>query len=307
MWLRLFISFLVLFSLTGKSVGQNISTAQFEDSIKKQKRSARIAASLSAFIPGTGQIYNKQYWKTPLIWGGLVGSAYAYHYHQAAYKDFSNAYRLKKMYFSDTLGFYDVYPQYSADYLKKRRDQHHLFRTIGMFTFTATYLVNIVDAFAEQQTVHSPGAAALMSTLVPGSGQLYNRKYWKVPIIYGGFATLLYFSHTNNELYIKYKNMYEQKIASQSNPEVVDPLPSAAPDAILRERENWRRYRDLNYIGIGLLYVMNILDANVDAHLIDYDISDDLSMKVSPTITPGDMFSSVTAPAYYGVSFSIKF
>jgi hypothetical protein len=293
--------------MTGQSVCQNISTAEYEDSIRKQKQRARIAASLSTVLPGSGQLYNKQYWKTPLIWGGLVGSAYTYHYHQSAYKDFSRAYRLKKMYFADTLGFYDVYPQYSADYLKQRRDQHHLYRTIGMFTFSATYLINIVDAFAERQTVHSPGAASLMSTLVPGSGQLYNRKYWKVPVIYGGFATLLYFSHTNNKLYIKYRDMYEQKIASRTNPEIPDPLPSASPDAILRERENWRRYRDLNYIGIGLLYIMNILDANVDAHLIDYDISDDLSMKISPAITPGDIFFTKAAPAYYGVSLSIKF
>lgn len=237
----------------------------------------------------------------------MIGSAYAYQYHHSAYKDFSNAYRIKLQYFTDTSFHIDNYQQYSADYLKQRRDRHHLFRTIGIATFTATYLVNIVDAFAERQTVHSPRAATLMSTLVPGSGQLYNRKYWKVPIIYGGFATLLYFSHTNNQLYIRYRDMYEQKIASQTNPEVVDPLPRASADAILREREDWRRYRDLNYIGIGLLYIMNILDANVDAHLIDYDISDDLSMKISPSITPGDLFTTSAAPAYYGVSFSIKF
>ena len=101
--------------------------------------------------------------------------------------------------------------------------------------------------------------------------------------------------------------MYEQKIASLNNPEVEDPEPLASPEAILREREYWRRNRDLNYIGIGLLYVLNVIDANVDAHLAEFDISDDLSMNISPTIAPYNTTNTIRVTGYYGATVSIRF
>lgn len=138
----------------------------------------------------------------------------------------------------------------------------------------------------KKENTHSPKTATLLSTFIPGAGQVYNRKYWKAPVIYGGFATFAYFIRFNNRLYIKYRNLYEQKVAYEANPEEVDLNPiyeNVDKEIIRREREYWRRNRDLNYIGLGALYLLQIIDANVDAHLYEYDISDDLTLRYEPT------------------------
>ncbi len=268
-----------------------------------------IATGLSVVLPGAGQIYNKQYWKPPLFWASMAGGAYLYHSQHKLYKSFSNAYDLKSNYLKNPTLSSDPYPQHSIEYLETWRNRHKLLRNVGLFTLGAGYMVNVVDAYASAQTHHNPRAATFMSALLPGSGQIYNRKYWKLPIIYGGFGALIYFSQVNHKYFLKYRDMYEQKIASQNNAEIPDPEPLASPEAILREREYWRRNRDLNYIGIGLLYVLNVIDANVDAHLAEFDVSDDLSMKISPTIAPYSITNTSTSKAtgYYGATVSIRF
>ena len=136
----------------------------------------------------------------------------------------------------------------------------------------------------EEEKTHSPKVASWLSTIVPGAGQVYNKKYWKVPVIYGGFATFAYFIRFNNRLYIKYRNLYQQKVAFDGGEGEIDPMYENVDKAIFRDqREYWRRNRDLNYIGLGALYLLQIIDANVDAHLYKYDISDDLTLRYEAT------------------------
>ena len=136
----------------------------------------------------------------------------------------------------------------------------------------------------EEEKTHSPKVASWLSTIVPGAGQVYNKKYWKVPVIYGGFATFAYFIRFNNRLYIKYRNLYQQKVAFDEGEGEIDPMYENVDKAIFRDqREYWRRNRDLNYIGLGALYLLQIIDANVDAHLYKYDISDDLTLRYEAT------------------------
>lgn len=150
---------------------------------------------------------------------------------------------------------------------------------------------------------HSPRIATVLSTFVPGAGQVYNKKYWKIPVIYGGFATFAYYSGVNNKLYLKYRKLYEQKLD-----ETIDVLyENINAETLRKERENWRRNRDLNYIGMGFLYILQIIDANVDAHLFYYDISDDLTLRYEPSFQQFSDIRSGGQISALGLRFSISF
>jgi len=154
---------------------------------------------------------------------------------------------------------------------------------------------------------HSPVRASLYSAIFPGLGQIYNRKYWKLPLVYAGFGALGYSVTFNLTNFSKYKNAYIDftddipetqsyldVIGGNLNPADFDPV--LHPDTYDSQQEEWfseqlknnmdyyRRNRDLSYIGLVGLYLINIVDATVDAHLFDYDIGNDLSMKIEPRL-----------------------
>lgn len=159
-----------------------------------------------------------------------------------------------------------------------------------MITLSVFSQRSVNENKGEDKPFHSPKKATLLSTFIPGAGQVYNKKYWKVPLIYGGGATFIYFIGVNNRYYKKYSKLYEQKIDG-----TIDELyANINEESLRRERDNWRRNRDLNYIGIGFLYFLQIIDANVDAHLFEYDISDDLTFRYQPDYVGGmfDRYSS---------------
>ena len=128
---------------------------------------------------------------------------------------------------------------------------------------------------------HKPNKATFMSSLVPGLGQYYNQKYWKIPIIYGGFTGLIYYASYNNYVYKKYRREY--KWATDDDERTVSQYPAANTE---RLKDTWRRYRDICFIGIGALYLLQVIDANVDAHFFDFTIDKDLSIKADPMIMP---------------------
>ena len=154
---------------------------------------------------------------------------------------------------------------------------------------------------------HSPAKASLYSAVFPGLGQIYNKKYWKLPLVYVGFGALGYSITFNQTRFFRYKNAYIDFIdklpETQSyldiiggnlNPADFDPV--LHPDTYDSQQEKWfseqlannmdyfRRNRDLSYIGLVAWYLLNIVDATVDAHLFDYDIGNDLSMKIEPRL-----------------------
>ena len=141
--------------------------------------------------------------------------------------------------------------------------------------------------------VHSPRRATIYSAVLPGLGQIYNRKYWKVPIVYGGFATLGYFINFNNELYTKYKQGYSDIIDTDPNTNSfkklnVNPIffeadkISQLTERLRLAKDGSRRNRDLVVIGTAVFYALNIIDASVDAHFFNFDISDDLTINWVP-------------------------
>jgi len=146
---------------------------------------------------------------------------------------------------------------------------------------------------------HSPRKATIMSALLPGLGQSYNKKYWKIPIIYAGFAGLGYLVKTNNDDYKIYKDAYKFRLDGDES--TVDSYVGIYSDNDLVTLKNfYRRNRDLSLIGMSVLYVLNIIDASVDAHLFYFNVSDDLTINVQPEYRPGPFANTA-------ISFKVQF
>ena len=131
---------------------------------------------------------------------------------------------------------------------------------------------------------HSPRKAMLYSAILPGMGQIYNGKIWKVPILVGGEGTAIYFYKYYQERYKKVLNFIRDTIDNDIGYEVYGyNIPGYNME---RARDIFRRYRDYSMLFIVGIYVLNIVDALVDAHFFEYDISNDLSMKIQPMYNP---------------------
>jgi len=154
---------------------------------------------------------------------------------------------------------------------------------------------------AEKKNI-SAKKASFYAALFPGLGQIYNGKYWKLPIIYGGYVGLIYIFGWNNNNYQDYSQAYRTIAPASSaedltaaerkylddfikNPSINLDNPSTfsyAKTSIKSGKDFYRRNRDLTIIGVAALHILSIIDASVDANLADFDISDDLSMRVEP-------------------------
>jgi len=137
----------------------------------------------------------------------------------------------------------------------------------------------------------SPKKAAIYSAIVPGLGQVYTKKYWKAPIIYGGLLTSAYFINDNNT---QYKNYKEAALLSHQTGE--NQLGYTYSE-LKTLKDHYRRNRDVSYFSFVGVYILNIVDASVNAHLFTFDVSDDISMNIKP-------YSNLNNT---GVSFSLNF
>ena len=165
--------------------------------------------------------------------------------------------------------------------------------------------------------VPNPTKALWLSLVLPGAGQIYNRKYWKLPIIYGGFIGCAYALTWNQMMYRDYSQAYLDIMDDDPNTKsYLDMLPprydiTGREDqfkAIFkRKKDFYRRYRDLSAFCFVGVYLLSVVDAYVDAQLSVFDISPDLSMKVEPAVigTPNMMGSNNRAA--YGVGCSLRF
>ncbi len=166
---------------------------------------------------------------------------------------------------------------------------------------------------AEAEVVHSPRKATIYSAVLPGLGQAYNKKYWKIPIIYAGFGTIGYFIGWNNGFYKTYKLAYSDLTDDDLNTDsYLDLLPPGYnlddpttfnnfKSGLSKQSEYYRRNRDLLIISMIGFYGLNIIDASVDAHLFDFDISEDLTMNWQPAV------QTFEKQLVYGANFTFKF
>lgn len=151
-----------------------------------------------------------------------------------------------------------------------------------------------------RKTFYDPKIAVRRSLIIPGWGQLYNDRWWKVPIIYGGFAAFGVFIVQNNSEYNRYDAVVKCKADALTS---CDPYPNYDIATIISFREYHRRYRDLNIIFATLWYTLNAVEAYVDAHLKGFNVSDDLSLHVNPNLSI-DPFRRKNL--YMGASISLR-
>jgi len=143
----------------------------------------------------------------------------------------------------------------------------------------ALFIIVSANSSAQEYAKKVPKRAALYSAILPGAGQVYTKKYWKVPIIYAGFITSAYYINESNNFYQLYKSTYLNRI----NGITTDEFQGIYSDSDLRTlTDHYRRNREVSALLFTLTYVLNIVDASVNAHLFDYDVSDDLSLHIQP-------------------------
>jgi hypothetical protein len=129
---------------------------------------------------------------------------------------------------------------------------------------------------------HSPTKAVIMSAVLPGLGQIYNGKIWKLPIIYGGEMTAIYLYHWNDIRYDKIMDILKSGLTGQEEYYIYGTRISSS--RMTYARDHFRRQRDISSFFVAGIYLLNIIDALVDAHFFEYDISDDLSLEIQPGI-----------------------
>ncbi len=140
--------------------------------------------------------------------------------------------------------------------------------------------------------IPKPKKAALYSAVFPGAGQFYNRHYIKIPFLYAGLGYFIYRSQQNRGNYQCFQRTYKNALFNglipddiRCNGKIVD-IRNFNTSGLKQRRDAYRKNMELAYIGAGVLYLFNILDAYVDAHLQSFDISEDLSLQLSPRIMP---------------------
>ena len=168
-----------------------------------------------------------------------------------------------------------------------------------------------------KQWVPNPVRATWLALIIPGGGQIYNRKYWKLPIFYGGFAGCAYALAWNGKMYRDYFNAYRDvangNLTSSNVTDLVPPSyiqhvsQSQLVETLRRRKDTYRRYRDLSIFAFIGVYLLSVVDAYVDAELSNFDITPDLSMRVEPAVIDTQITTSHSSNKSVGLQCSFRF
>ena len=220
----------------------------------------------STVFVGGGQIYNRQYWKLPVVYGGIgAGVGMGIHFNN----------------------------QYKATGDEKFK-QYSTWSYVGAGLVWWGSLMDMTANFKSNRHPE-PGRSTLYSILLPGLGQVYNGEYWKVPFYMGGMATCVYFYTDFRRNYQRYKWIYD--LHNSTDPDVDKPTTVSAETALLY-RNLYRRYRDYAILGTALVYILQVVDANVFAYMQDFEMSDDISLRFEPTLITPEFASAPPAPGF---------
>lgn len=149
----------------------------------------------------------------------------------------------------------------------------------------------------------APARAAFYSAVLPGLGQAHNGKYWKIPIAYAGLGVGIYIYLNNDKQYDRYRSIYKRRLAGYTDDEFTTPqgVQRVTDDGLIRAQRFYQRNKELSLLVIAGIYALNIIDANVDAHLQQFNVSEDLSLK------PALNFNEYTGRTGYGLSLNYNF
>lgn len=154
----------------------------------------------------------------------------------------------------------------------------------------------------------SPAKAAFYSAILPGLGQAYNKRYWKIPLVFGAIGTGVYFYINNNTEYNRYRDAYKSRLAGYTTDEFYfDPngeklqTPRVTTEGLERAQKFYRKNKEMSLLVTVGLYALNIIDANVDAHLMQYNIDENLSLE------PHYKLDELDATSHFGLTLNFKF
>jgi hypothetical protein len=235
----------------------------------------------SMIVPGYAQAYNRQYWKIPVIYGAGAALIYGGINSRSSYK---------------TTGL-----------AKYKAQSNFYYAGAGI-----VYLSGLIDGVASYKTHKeeiNPTKATLFSTFLPGLGQAYIGDYWKIPIIYGGFAFTAYWFNINNMQYLRFRRAYNAEVAfARGESETSSEFNGRLSEQSLKNyRDRFRRNRDYAILWIAVCHAVNIIDATVFAHLSNFDVSEDLALNLTPAIiSPTNLFSQRNNAPAIGLNLSIN-
>lgn len=167
----------------------------------------------------------------------------------------------------------------------------------NLFSQELTNVIVAKDTIKKTIDPLAPSKAAFYSAILPGLGQAYNKKYWKIPIVYGAMATSMYFYAWNNTKYHDYRDAYKRRLAGYND----DEYQYLDDSRLIQGQRFYQRNRDLSLLVTIGFYILNIVDANVDAHLIQFNVNDNLSL--APEIYQTDF----TTKPNLGLTLNFKF
>jgi hypothetical protein len=272
----------------------------------KQKLDITTMFAGSVFAPGTAQIYNKDYWKLPIIYGGIGALAGTGGYYIHQYRKSKKAYdtfQTDKLAFETEFG--TPYPN-EAPVINTRAKKTGTWLLAGAGLI---YWGSLMDGVASFESEREPlaGRATLYSALLPGLGQIYNGELYKLPIYWGGLLVSAHFLTTNHTNYIRFKKIHNEATTS---PSYSGPI---SGETAKWYRDVYRRYRDYSIVATALVYFLQVIDANVFAYMHDFEVTDDISMQLEPTlIAPNNayaMHNTVLNPSQnaFGLKIGLTF
>ncbi len=244
----------------------------------------------SVILPGTAQIYNKDYWKLPIVYGGIGALAGTGGYYLHKYSQTQKRYDLwneSKVAFETR--YNTPYPfEAPAVDMKSKTTGTWLMVGAGLM-YWGTLLDGVVSYESDKEPL--PGRATLYSVLFPGLGQIYNGELFKVPIYWGGLLASVHFLTTNNLNYKRFKRIHNEATAPGGNNDV----PISAETAKWY-RDVYRRYRDYSIVAVAAVYLLQVIDANVFAYMHDFEVNDEITMNIEPAVIPPYNAYAVNAP-----------
>lgn len=143
----------------------------------------------------------------------------------------------------------------------------------------------------------TPSRAAFYSAVLPGLGQAYNGKYWKIPLVYAAIGTGVYFYITNDNDLNRYRDAYKRRLAGFND----DEFPNVSDDGLISAQRTLRRNKEISLLVTIGLYALNIIDANVDAHLLQYNVDENLAIK------PHFQYNRMENSSDLGLTLNFKF
>lgn len=262
----------------------------------------------SVVLPGTAQIYNKDYWKLPVIYGGIGALAGTGGYYLHKYNLTQSRY---DKWFSEKTAFetrYNIDYPFEAPLVDTRSKNTGTWLMAGAaLVYWGSLLDGVVCYESDREPL--PGRATLYSILCPGLGQIYNGELFKVPIYWGGLLASVHFLTTNNLNYKRFKRIHNEATTPGSGYSE-----NISAETAKWYRDVYRRYRDYSIVATAAVYLLQVIDANVFAYMHDFEVSDDITINIEPAVispynayainTPGPVGAGQNA---FGMRVGLRF